>query len=180
MTTAVWTTMTEIILQYTGLWPTTFFTTVALMSLHLGDMPEEELRAYNGSDSEKPLLMAIKEKIYDVSTSKMFYSPGGSYAMLAGRDASRALAQLSFKLEDFNGSLEGLSDAQLKILQDWEYKFMDKFARVGQLVLKKTPTENKTEEESFGIRQVLKASKADMLQEIKIVEQHGLQKDSHP
>ncbi|KAM3341842.1 hypothetical protein P3S68_026808 [Capsicum galapagoense] len=142
-------------------------------------MTEEELRAYNGSDSEKPLLMAIKENIYNVSTSKMFYSPSGSYAMLAGRDASRALAQLSFKLEDFNGSLEDLSDAQLKILQDWEYKFMDKFAQVGQLVLKKTPTENKTEEESFGIRQVLKASKADMLQEIRIVEQHGLQKDSH-
>ncbi|PHT98798.1 Membrane steroid-binding protein 2 [Capsicum chinense] len=133
--------MTEIILQYTGLWPTAFFTIVALMvvtykvvcgmffsaddfvpikrqPLHLGDMTKEELRAYNGSDSEKPLLMAIKGKIYDVSTSKMFYGPGGSYAMFAGRDASRALAQLSFKPEDINGNLEGLSDAQLEILQD--------------------------------------------------------------
>ncbi|KAM3304713.1 putative steroid-binding protein 3 isoform X1 [Capsicum chacoense] len=171
MTKAVWTTMTEIILQYTGLWPTAFFTIVALMvvtykvvcgmffsaddfvpikrqPLHLGDMTEEELRAYNGSDLEKPLLMAIKGKIYDVSTSKIFYGPGGSYAMFAGRDASRALAQLSFKPEDINGNLEGLSDTQLEILQDWEYKFMDKYAQVGQLVPKKTPTENKAEEES--------------------------------
>ncbi|KAM3341841.1 hypothetical protein P3S68_026807 [Capsicum galapagoense] len=148
MTTAVWTTITEIILQYTGLWPTTFFTIVALMvvtykvvfdmfsagdfvpikrqPLHLDDMTEEELRAYNGSDSEKPLVMAIKGNIYDVFTSKMFYDPGGSYAMFAGRDASRALAQLSFKPEDFNGSLECLNNAELEILQDWEYKFMDK------------------------------------------------------
>ncbi|PHT51198.1 Membrane steroid-binding protein 2 [Capsicum baccatum] len=162
MTTTVWTTMTEIILQYLGLWPTTFFTIVALMvvaynvvcgmffsaddfvpikrqPLHLGNMTEE-LRAYNGSDSEKPLLMAIKGKIYYVSTSKMFYGPGDSYAMFAGRDASRALAQLSFKPEDFNGSLEGLNDAQLEILQDWEYKFIDKYAQVRQLVPKKTST----------------------------------------
>ncbi|PHT51200.1 hypothetical protein CQW23_10947 [Capsicum baccatum] len=135
MTTAVWTTMTDIVLQYTRLWPTSFFTIVALMvvtykvacerqppmtadSCYSCDMSEEELRDYNGSDSEKPLLMAIKGKIYDVSTSKMFYGLGGSYAMSAGRDASRALAQLSFKLEDFNGSFEGLSDAQLEILQD--------------------------------------------------------------
>ncbi|KAF3645744.1 Membrane steroid-binding protein 2 [Capsicum annuum] len=92
--------------------------------------------------------MAIKGKIYDVSTSKMFYGPGGSYAMFVGRDASRALAQLSFKPEYFNGSLDGLSDAQLEILQDWEYKFMNKYAWVGQLFLKKTLIENKTEEES--------------------------------
>ncbi|KAM3304712.1 hypothetical protein P3S67_011578 [Capsicum chacoense] len=112
------------------------------------EISEEELRDYNGSDSEKPLLMAIKEKIYDVSTSKMFCGPGGSYAMSAGRDANRALAQLSFKPGDFNGSLEGLSDAQLEILQDWEHKFMDKYTRMRQLVPKKSPTENKAEEES--------------------------------
>ncbi|KAF3645742.1 putative steroid-binding protein 3 [Capsicum annuum] len=111
MTTAVWTTTAEIILQYTGLWSTTFFTIVALMvvtykvvcgmffssddfvpikrqSLNLGDMTKEELRAYNGSDSEKPFSMAIKGKIYTVSTSKMFYGPGGSYSMFVRRDAS--------------------------------------------------------------------------------------------
>lgn len=116
------------------------FVPVKKQSLNLGDMTEEELRAYNGSDSEKPLLMAIRGKIYDVSTSKMFYGPGSSYAMFAGRDASRALALLSFKPEDINGNLEGLGDAELQILLDWECKFMEKYDRVGQLVLKKTLT----------------------------------------
>lgn len=164
MTTA-WATTTETIFEYTGLSPTAFFTIVVMMvvtykvvcgmfvsaadfvpvkrqPLHLGDMTDEELRAYSGSDSEKPLLMAIKGQIYDVSTSKMFYGPGGSYAMFAGRDASRALALLSFKPEDINGNLEGLSDAELEILQDWECKFMEKYPRVGQLVPKKTTANN--------------------------------------
>ncbi|KAK4721614.1 hypothetical protein R3W88_011847 [Solanum pinnatisectum] len=159
----VWATTTEIIFEYTGLSATAFFTIVAMMlvtykvvcsmflsaddfvpvkkqSLNLGDMTEEELRAYNGSDSEKPLLMAIRGQIYDVSTSKMFYGPGSSYAMFAGREASRALALLSFKPEDINGNLEGLGDAELQILLDWECKFMEKYDRVGQLVPKKTLT----------------------------------------
>ncbi|KAJ8544157.1 hypothetical protein K7X08_028668 [Anisodus acutangulus] len=195
--------MTEIIFHYTGLSPTAFFTIVALMvvtyevicgmfvsphdfvpiktqpPLHLGDITEEDLWAYNGSDSQKPLLMAIKGHIYDVSTSKMFYGPGGSYAMFAGRDASRALAQLSFKPEDINGNLEGLSDAELEILQDWEDKFMEKYARVGQLVPKKTLTENKVGENGCRIEEVPKATKTDMLRESTSVEESGIQKDIH-
>ncbi|KAF3629456.1 Membrane steroid-binding protein 2 [Capsicum annuum] len=76
----------------------------------------------------------------------MFYGLSGSYAIFSGRDASLALAKLSFKPEDINGNLEGLSDAELEILLDWEYKFLEKYARVGQLVPKKTPTKNKAEQ----------------------------------
>lgn len=38
--------------------------------VQLGDMSEQQLRAYNGSDSNKPILMAIKGQIYDVSSSR--------------------------------------------------------------------------------------------------------------
>ena len=38
--------------------------------VHLGDVTEQQLRAYDGSDPNKPILMAIKGQIYDVSTSK--------------------------------------------------------------------------------------------------------------
>ncbi|CAH9079263.1 unnamed protein product [Cuscuta epithymum] len=67
----------------------------------------------------------------------MFYGPGGPYAMFAGKDASRALAQLSFDPKEINGNLEGLSDAELEILLDWEDKFMDKYPKVGQIVSEK-------------------------------------------
>lgn len=38
--------------------------------VQLGDVTEEQLRAYDGSDPRKPLLMAIKGQIYDVSRSR--------------------------------------------------------------------------------------------------------------
>ncbi|XP_031502042.1 membrane steroid-binding protein 1-like [Nymphaea colorata] len=99
--------------------------------VQLGEITEEELRAYDGSDPKKPLLMAIKGQIYDVSQSRMFYGPGGPYALFAGRDASRALAKMSFEEKDLTGDIEGLGAFELDALQDWEYKFMGKYAKVG-------------------------------------------------
>ncbi|GMP86233.1 hypothetical protein CsSME_00039081 [Camellia sinensis var. sinensis] len=163
------------ITEYTGLSPAAFFTILAAMvvvykvvcgmfvavedytavkkanayalrePVQLGDVTEDELRAYDGSDPEKPLLMAIKGQIYDVSRSRMFYGPGGPYALFAGRDASRALALMSFDRQDLTGNIEGLSASELEVLQDWEYKFMEKYVKVGQLVSERKltePTEN--------------------------------------
>lgn len=64
---------------------------------------------------------------------RMFYGPGGPYAMFAGRDASRALSLMSFDPKDLTGNTEGLSESELEVLQDWEYKFMEKYVKVGQL-----------------------------------------------
>ena len=38
--------------------------------VQMGEVSEEELRQYDGSDPKKPLLMAIKGQIYDVSQSR--------------------------------------------------------------------------------------------------------------
>lgn len=65
---------------------------------------------------------------------RMFYGPGGPYALFAGRDASRALALLSFDARDLTGNIEGLGEPELEVLQDWEYKFMEKYVKVGQIV----------------------------------------------
>ncbi|KAL3653495.1 Membrane steroid-binding protein 1 [Castilleja foliolosa] len=99
--------------------------------VQVGEISDEELKGYNGSDPKKPLLMAIKGQIYDVSQSRMFYGPGGPYALFAGKDASRALAKMSFEEKDLNGDLTGLGVFELEALQDWEYKFMGKYVKVG-------------------------------------------------
>eukprot|EP00252_Welwitschia_mirabilis_P026749 TRINITY_DN888_c0_g1_i1.p1 TRINITY_DN888_c0_g1~~TRINITY_DN888_c0_g1_i1.p1 ORF type:complete len:262 (+),score=64.29 TRINITY_DN888_c0_g1_i1:116-787(+) len=101
--------------------------------VQLGEVTEEELRAYDGSDPKKPLLMAIKGQIYDVTQSRMFYGPGGPYALFAGRDASRALAKMSFDEQDLNANLEGLGPFELDTLQDWEFKFQCKYVKVGTI-----------------------------------------------
>ena len=38
--------------------------------VQLGEITEEELKQYDGTDSKKPLLMVIKGQIYDVSQSR--------------------------------------------------------------------------------------------------------------
>ncbi|CAM6065535.1 unnamed protein product [Sphagnum tenellum] len=148
----------DFIPKYTGLTPVTFFTVVALVlaiyylitgmfppppmkappvvlppppPVQLGEVSLEELAAYDGSDPQKPLLMAIKAQIYDVSQSRVFYGPGGPYALFAGKDASRALAKMSFEECDLTGDIEGLSPYELDALSDWEYKFMSKYVKVG-------------------------------------------------
>jgi len=39
--------------------------------VQLGEITAEELKAYDGTDQSKPLLMAIKGQIYDVSQSRL-------------------------------------------------------------------------------------------------------------
>ncbi|XP_058727362.1 probable steroid-binding protein 3 isoform X2 [Vicia villosa] len=103
--------------------------------VQVGEITETELRLYNGSDKSQPILISVRGQIYDVSDGRNFYGPGGSYTMFAGRECSRALALLSFKPRDINGNLEGLDESELTILEDWEYKFMEKYPKVGRLVL---------------------------------------------
>lgn len=132
--------------------------------VQLGEnVTEEELRGYDGSDPEKPLLMAIKGQIYDVSRSRMFYGPGGPYALFAGRDASRALALMSFDPQDLTGNIEGLNASELEVLQDWEYKFMEKYVKVGQLVGARKQIETEG------------AENGNKIQEDKQIEENGAQ-----
>ncbi|KAI3738013.1 hypothetical protein L2E82_28031 [Cichorium intybus] len=101
--------------------------------IQLGDMSEEELKAYDGTDPRKPVLMAIKGKIYDVSSSRMFYGAGGTYGEWSGKDASRAIAKLSFEEEDLNCDLTGLGKDELDALDDWEIMFKSKYVKVGSI-----------------------------------------------
>ncbi|CAF1707884.1 membrane steroid-binding protein 2 [Brassica napus] len=161
----LWETLKETITAYTGLSPAAFFTVVALAfaiyqvvsgffaspeehrprstevyppseplppPVQLGEITEEELKQYDGSDSKKPLLMAIKGQIYDVSQSRV--------------DASRALAKMSFEENDLTGDISGLGPFELDALQDWEYKFMSKYVKVGTIQKKDEEGKEKTED----------------------------------
>lgn len=53
------------------------------------DFTLEQLRHYDGVKSNGRILIAILNKVFDVSRSADFYGPGGPYSAFAGRDASR-------------------------------------------------------------------------------------------
>ena len=93
----------------------------------------DELMRYTGSQHEKRIYLCCKNIVYDVTSAKDFYGPEGPYANFAGRDASRALALMSLKIEDVeNTDLSDLDDEQLSVLNDWERKFKSKYKIVGR------------------------------------------------
>ena len=93
----------------------------------------DELMRYTGSQHEKRIYLCCKNIVYDVTSARDFYGPEGPYANFAGRDASRALALMSLKIEDVeNTDLSDLNEEQLNVLNDWERKFKSKYKIVGR------------------------------------------------
>ena len=64
------------------------------------DLTDAQLREYDGSDTSKPLYLAINGTIFDVSAGRGFYGPGGHYGHFAGRDATRAWVTECWDTED--------------------------------------------------------------------------------
>ncbi|GLI61975.1 hypothetical protein VaNZ11_004541 [Volvox africanus] len=94
-----------------------------------------ELSTYNGSDGDKPVYIAVKGIVYDVSAARDFYGKGGPYEIFAGRECSRALAIMKVDLAACNDDLADCTAQQLKTLEDWITKFNSKYAVVGKLTL---------------------------------------------
>uniref|UniRef100_A0AAV1VNC7 Cytochrome b5 heme-binding domain-containing protein n=1 Tax=Peronospora matthiolae TaxID=2874970 RepID=A0AAV1VNC7_9STRA len=83
----------------------------------------EELLPYNG-ENDQPIYIAVLGEVYDVSRKRDFYGPGEGYHLFAGRDASRALAKMSFEEEDLDSAdLSDLSFMDKETLKDWVTKF---------------------------------------------------------
>lgn len=51
----------------------------------------QELQKYDGTNPDLPIYLALEGLIYDVSEGKEFYSVGGSYHYLAGKDSTKEL-----------------------------------------------------------------------------------------
>ncbi|PKS06754.1 hypothetical protein jhhlp_006828 [Lomentospora prolificans] len=94
----------------------------------------------NGADG-KPIYLAIRGRVFDVSRKPHFYGPGGPYENFAGRDATRGLAKGSFDkemlTEDLDGpldKLEGLGPDDMETLAGWEESFSGNYPVIGRLV----------------------------------------------
>ncbi|KAI2618922.1 cytochrome b5 [Hypoxylon sp. NC1633] len=98
------------------------------------------LLPYNGLNN-MPVYLSVRGRVFDVTSGRNFYGPGGPYENFAGRDASRGLACHSFDEEmltkDLDGpldNLDGLGDEEMDSLQGWEERFNSKYLMVGKLV----------------------------------------------
>jgi len=93
----------------------------------------EQLSQFKG-EGDTSIYISVKGVIYDVTPSKEFYGPGGSYHVFAGRECARALALMKIDAEYCDDEMEGLEEKSLKILDDWIKKFDGKYTVVGKVV----------------------------------------------
>lgn len=102
---------------------------------------QDELKAFDGSDPDTPIYVAIKGippfppraapltpmlhvgTVFDVTRKRDTYGKGGSYSLFAGKDASRALGLSSLKPEDAVPDWSTLEEKDRKTLDDWHSFF---------------------------------------------------------
>jgi len=94
----------------------------------------EELKQYNGSDPSKPIYVAIKGTVFDVSHKSDVYGPGMSYSIFAGKDGSKGLGMSSLKPEDAVSDYSGLPEAEMQVLNDWHGFFSKRYNIVGKVI----------------------------------------------
>lgn len=114
------------------------------------DFTVQELRAYDGTQPDGRVLIAVNGTVYDVTKGKRFYGPGGPYATFAGRDASRNLATFSVEVneKDDVDDLSDLSAMEMDSVREWEMQFKEKYELVGKLLRKgEQPTNYEDEED---------------------------------
>ena len=102
---------------------------------------QEELKAFDGTNPDQPIYVAIKGTpyfsrravpaldttdagtVFDVTRKRDTYGKGGSYSLFAGKDASRALGLSSLKPEDAVPDWSTLEEKDRKTLDDWHSFF---------------------------------------------------------
>lgn len=94
---------------------------------------EEELRQYDGSDPDGPILLAVDGTVFNVYKGRNFYGKGGEYSVMAGRDATRLLAKTSLEEETEEEKKRPLSIAEKAALEGWYWTFKNKYDIVGEL-----------------------------------------------
>ena len=102
-------------------------------------MTLENLKEFDGTSENSPIYLAVQDLskkqgiIFDVTASRKLYGKDGAYHVLAGRDATRALATGCTKEECAIGNLDGLTEEIDRWLE--LYRTSDKYKVVGTLVI---------------------------------------------
>ena len=92
------------------------------------------LAEFDGSDPDRPILLAVRGVVFDVSEGRDFYGPGGDYHVLAGRDVTRAIARWSLSSDDLNDRCDDLSQEQWKSLERiFEDTYLAQYPVVGHV-----------------------------------------------
>ncbi|KAI0751265.1 cytochrome b5-like heme/steroid binding domain-containing protein [Daedaleopsis nitida] len=95
---------------------------------------ERTLAQFDGTDPDKPVYIAIDGDVYDVSSNRKTYGPGGSYHIMAGKDAARAYGTGCFQTH-LTHDLRELTESEMKGVEHWKKFYTDstKYHKVGRV-----------------------------------------------
>ncbi|KAJ3217240.1 hypothetical protein HDU67_008262 [Dinochytrium kinnereticum] len=93
-----------------------------------------ELSQFNGSDPSRPVYLAVKGTVFDVTQNRGMYEPGQGYSVFAGKDASKALGKSSLKPEDCVADFSSLNAEEMQTLDKWHAHYQKKYPIVGRVV----------------------------------------------
>lgn len=111
----------------------------------------DELAAFDGTDKQAPVYVALRGTIYDVSSRRDMYGvKGQGYNVLAGRDAARALAKHALDPATCNNAnIDDLTPGELEALSQWEDTYRQKYGVVGHVVATAEEKQRRTKEEEL-------------------------------
>ena len=96
-----------------------------------------ELAVHDGTDPDKPLLLAVGGHVLDVSTSSWLYGVGSPRHVYAGKAVTRAVTLQSVTEEDIRlaDDTTGFGEKEMQTMTDRVNFYLGKFPKVGVLQL---------------------------------------------
>ena len=83
-------------------------------------LTKEELAKHGFNGPNKPLLLAVMGRVYNVEKGKdHYYGPNGGYNFFSGRDGTRAFVTGEFNEKGLIDDIRGLKPAEINELQTW-------------------------------------------------------------
>ncbi|KAF8583981.1 cytochrome b5 [Ramaria rubella] len=96
---------------------------------------ESQLAKFDGTKEHFGVYLAIDHDVYDVTSNRRTYGPGGSYAFMSGKDAARAFATGCFK-DHQTHDIRGLDEDEQRRLNHWKKFFANHkdYPKVGRVI----------------------------------------------
>ncbi|CAD6886343.1 unnamed protein product [Tilletia laevis] len=106
----------------------------------------EQLRKFDGTNTSLPLLIALDRRVYDVSTKRDVYGPGGGYETFSGRDSTRNFALYSTEAKNDGSCIDDLGEKEIKMLAEWRRWFDEHYPLVGVITEKLCENDDSAED----------------------------------
>jgi predicted heme/steroid binding protein len=98
------------------------------------DYTMDEVNAFDGSDPDKPILIVLKRRVFNVSVGADFYGKHGPYNIFAGKDADWLLAKNELEFGTEAEMSKPLTTLEQQELDGWYEHFRYKYDLLGEIV----------------------------------------------